>query len=36
MNLVLLKKIEELTLHAIAQQKEIADLKTSVQELKNR
>jgi hypothetical protein len=36
MNLVLLKKVEELTLHAIAQQKEIADLKSSVQELKNR
>ena len=36
MNLVLLKKVEELTLHAIEQQKEIADLKTSVQELKSR
>jgi len=36
MNLVLLKKIEELTLHAIAQEKAITDLKASVQELKSR
>jgi hypothetical protein len=36
MNLVLLKKVEELTLHAIAQEKAITDLKASVQELKNR
>ncbi|MEK7394930.1 MAG: hypothetical protein AAB214_20410 [Fibrobacterota bacterium] len=36
MNLVLLKKVEELTLHAIAQEKAISDLKASVQELKNR
>jgi len=36
MNLVLLKKVEELTLHAIAQQKEIAELKASVQQLKTR
>ncbi|HQF55489.1 MAG TPA: hypothetical protein PK208_10260 [Fibrobacteria bacterium] len=33
MNLILLKKIEELTLHAIAQQKEIDALKASVKNL---
>lgn len=33
MNLILLKKVEELTLHAIAQQKEIDALKSSVKSL---
>jgi len=36
MNLVLLKKVEELTLHAIAQQKEIGELRESLKELQTK
>ena len=35
MNMLLLKKVEELTLHLIEQNKEIKELKNEIKELKN-
>jgi hypothetical protein len=36
MNLILLKKVEELTLHLIEQQKEVKSLRTELEEIKNK